>query len=79
MDKLSEKDKLEILTFAMSFGHEPTPKETLDELLSAGYDIVKFELNKESATCKESLQVQSNKHSDHIGDANEMVKEPSKP
>jgi len=36
-----EDEMLEVLRFAMSFGHEPTPEETLEVLRENGYDIVK--------------------------------------
>ena len=38
---LNEDEMLDVLIFAMSFGHEPSPKETLEVLRENGYSIVK--------------------------------------
>jgi hypothetical protein len=38
---IEDKEALAALTFAMSFGHSPTPAETLQNLEEAGYFLVK--------------------------------------
>jgi len=42
IDICDKEEALEALTFAMSFGHSPTPAETLEELKNAGYHLVRF-------------------------------------
>ena len=51
-DKLTFEEALDILGFAMSFGHEPTAKETLEVLRENGYDVVKSNKDTDNATDK---------------------------